>query len=225
MSPPRHLLMSWDELAGLCRDLAVRVARSYQPEVVVGIARTGTLPAALIGLILRAEFQSLRVPSGDGAVEVCPSLPARERASWDVTCLWLTRWPTPGRSYAGPNEPCGGSAPQTCAHSCSLGLGTARMQISRVRRFPLSPYSPGSGRSPWQTGNSSRHRAPRCASCPADAGLDLSPSYRGLLLSERTSKAFPSVLSLIRFTHRTHPQAEGRIGRRPDEAQSGRGVR
>lgn len=78
MGTPRHLLMSWDELAALCRDLAIRVARTYQPDVVVGIARVGTVPGALIALILRAEFQSVRVPSGYPAVEVCPHLPAPE---------------------------------------------------------------------------------------------------------------------------------------------------
>jgi len=73
-----HLLMSWDELAALCRDLAIHVARSYQPDVVVGIARVGTLPGALIALILRAEFHSVRVPSGDRSMEVRPYLPAPE---------------------------------------------------------------------------------------------------------------------------------------------------
>ena len=76
MNSPHHLLMSWDDLIEVCRDLAVRVARTYQPEVVVGIARTGTLPAVLIGLFVRAEVQSLRVPSSDGIVEVRPYLPA-----------------------------------------------------------------------------------------------------------------------------------------------------
>ena len=43
----RAFSLSWDELMGLCRDLAVRVRSTYDPDVVVGIARVGILPATL----------------------------------------------------------------------------------------------------------------------------------------------------------------------------------
>ncbi len=54
--------LSWERFAALCRTLAARVAADYQPDVVVGIARGGTLPGALIALLLKRDFQSLRVP-------------------------------------------------------------------------------------------------------------------------------------------------------------------
>lgn len=58
----RPYSLSWDELLSLCRDLALRVRSTYDPDVVVGIARVGILPATLIALLLRRDVQSLRVP-------------------------------------------------------------------------------------------------------------------------------------------------------------------
>lgn len=72
------LTISWDGLAALCRDLAARIAREYSPDVVVGIARVGTLPGALIALLLRRDFQSLRVPVPDLPEALPPHLPVQE---------------------------------------------------------------------------------------------------------------------------------------------------
>lgn len=66
------LRLSWEGFAALCRLLAVRVAAEYQPDVVVGIARGGTLPGALIALLLHRDFQSLQVP----VPVLPPTLPA-----------------------------------------------------------------------------------------------------------------------------------------------------
>ncbi len=66
------LRLSWEGFAALCRHLAERVAAEYQPDLVVGVARGGTLPGTLIALLLRRDFQSLRVPV-DGPP---PTLPA-----------------------------------------------------------------------------------------------------------------------------------------------------
>lgn len=54
--------LTWDGLAALCRQLAAQVAADYSPDVVVGVLRGGTLPGALIALLLRRDFHSLRVP-------------------------------------------------------------------------------------------------------------------------------------------------------------------
>lgn len=72
------LRLSWEGFADLCRALAERVAREYQPDVVVGIAGGGTLPGALIALLLRRDFQSLKVPAA-GLRESLPAyLPPQE---------------------------------------------------------------------------------------------------------------------------------------------------
>ena len=70
--------LSWEGFAALCRHLAERVAAEYQPDVVVGVARGGTLPGTVIALLLRQDFQSLRVPV-DGSPPTLPAyLPAEE---------------------------------------------------------------------------------------------------------------------------------------------------
>lgn len=74
----RVFSLPWDELMGLCRDLAVRVRSTYDPDVVVGIARVGILPATLIALLLRRDVQSLRVPVPHLPATLPPHLPSRE---------------------------------------------------------------------------------------------------------------------------------------------------
>lgn len=72
------LTISWDGLTDLCCDLAVKVATTYQPDVVVGIARVGTLPGALIALLLRRDFQSLRAPAPELPDTLPAHVPARD---------------------------------------------------------------------------------------------------------------------------------------------------
>jgi hypoxanthine phosphoribosyltransferase len=50
----------------LCRALALKVARDYNPQVVVGIARAGVIPAAVVASILRVDFYSLKISRKDG---------------------------------------------------------------------------------------------------------------------------------------------------------------
>jgi hypoxanthine phosphoribosyltransferase len=54
----------------LSRALALRVAREYDPEVVVGIARAGVIPGAVIASILRLDFHSMLVTRKEGAEQV-----------------------------------------------------------------------------------------------------------------------------------------------------------
>ena len=43
----------------LCRALALKVARDYDHDVVVGIARAGALPGAVVATILGVDFYSM----------------------------------------------------------------------------------------------------------------------------------------------------------------------
>lgn len=60
---PAHgvLDVEWPLFGELSRALALRVARSYDPEVVVGIATAGVVPGAVIAAILGREFHSILV--------------------------------------------------------------------------------------------------------------------------------------------------------------------
>jgi uncharacterized protein len=68
--PESELLeLSWELFGELCRVLAVRVATSgYQPELVIGIAKAGVIPGAVVASILRCDFYSLTI-SRDAAGE------------------------------------------------------------------------------------------------------------------------------------------------------------
>jgi len=55
------LEVEWPFFGELSRALALRVARDYDPEIVVGIANAGVVPGAVIAAILDREFHSMVV--------------------------------------------------------------------------------------------------------------------------------------------------------------------
>lgn len=56
------LELSWEFFGELCRVLAVKVAASgYRPDLVVGIAKAGVIPGAVVASILRCDFYSLKI--------------------------------------------------------------------------------------------------------------------------------------------------------------------
>lgn len=63
------LELSWEVFGELCRALAVKVAREYDPDMIVGIARAGVIPGAVIASILRRDFFSLKITRRSGAEE------------------------------------------------------------------------------------------------------------------------------------------------------------
>lgn len=65
-----YLDLSWEMFGELCRALALRVAREYDPELVVGIARAGVIPGAIIASILRIDFYSMKISRREGGEKV-----------------------------------------------------------------------------------------------------------------------------------------------------------
>ncbi|MCU0622966.1 MAG: phosphoribosyltransferase domain-containing protein [Gemmatimonadaceae bacterium] len=55
------LEVEWPLFGELSRALALKVARAYDPELVVGIATAGVIPGATVAAILDREFHSLTV--------------------------------------------------------------------------------------------------------------------------------------------------------------------
>jgi uncharacterized protein len=53
--------LSWELFGELCRVLALRVYREYDPDMVVGIATAGVIPAAVIADILQVDFYSMKI--------------------------------------------------------------------------------------------------------------------------------------------------------------------
>ena len=70
----------------LWRALALKVARDYNPEAIVGVARAGVIPGAVMASILRVDFYSMNISRRDGERFVngprsCRPLPAISRVS------------------------------------------------------------------------------------------------------------------------------------------------
>jgi len=70
INPDQFLDLSWEMFGELCRALALRVAREYDPDLVIGIARAGVIPGAVIASILRVDFHSMKISRRDGDEQV-----------------------------------------------------------------------------------------------------------------------------------------------------------
>jgi hypoxanthine phosphoribosyltransferase len=65
-SQPRGVLeIDWPFFGELTRALALKVAREFQPEVVLGIAKAGVIPGVVVASILQVEFASMAVTRRD----------------------------------------------------------------------------------------------------------------------------------------------------------------
>ncbi len=90
---PRGVLeVDWPLFGELCRALALRVAREYQPEVVLGVAKAGVIPGVVVASILQCDFASMvvtrRVSHGEPVLVAGPpaSIRGRRVLIVDETC-------------------------------------------------------------------------------------------------------------------------------------------
>ncbi|MDH3207454.1 MAG: phosphoribosyltransferase family protein [Gemmatimonadota bacterium] len=65
-TPAEYLDLDWAMFGELCRALALKVARDYEPEVIIGIARAGVIPAAVVSSMLDVDFYTLKISRKDG---------------------------------------------------------------------------------------------------------------------------------------------------------------
>src|SRR3954467_13205812 len=63
-------VVDWPLFGELSRGLALKVARDYDPEIVVGVATAGVVPAAVVAAILDREFHSIVVSRRFGAESI-----------------------------------------------------------------------------------------------------------------------------------------------------------
>ena len=63
------LEVDWPFFGELCRALALRVAREYQPEIVLGIAKAGVIPGVVVASILQCDFVSMVVTREEAGAE------------------------------------------------------------------------------------------------------------------------------------------------------------
>src|SRR6266566_69669 len=59
---PRGVLqVDWAFFGELCRVLALKIFREYDPDVVIGIAKAGVIPGAVVASILQRDFASMAI--------------------------------------------------------------------------------------------------------------------------------------------------------------------
>lgn len=81
--PPRLsrsgvLEIGWAEFGVLAVELADRIARNYEPEVVLGIANAGVFVGGALAPALRAELVHLHLPGRGGETERLPTLSGKK---------------------------------------------------------------------------------------------------------------------------------------------------
>ena len=60
-TPHGVLEVDWPFFGEMCRALALKVFREYDPDVVIGIARAGVIPGAVVASILQRDFASMAI--------------------------------------------------------------------------------------------------------------------------------------------------------------------
>ncbi len=92
-SGPRGVLeVDWPFFGEICRALALRVARDYQPEIVLGVAKAGVIPGVVVASIMQCDFASMTVTreqAGGQPMLVSgppPSIRGRKILVVDETC-------------------------------------------------------------------------------------------------------------------------------------------
>jgi hypoxanthine phosphoribosyltransferase len=86
------LEVDWPFFGEICRALALRVAREYQPEIVLGIAKAGVIPGVVVASILQCDFASMVVTRQEAGAQPTlvsgppPSIRGRRVLVVDETC-------------------------------------------------------------------------------------------------------------------------------------------
>ncbi|HKA57138.1 MAG TPA: phosphoribosyltransferase family protein [Gemmatimonadales bacterium] len=79
--------MDWPLFGELCRALALKVFREYDPDVVIGIAKAGVIPGAVVASILQRDFASIAITREGSVIAGPPRLVTGKRVLLvDETC-------------------------------------------------------------------------------------------------------------------------------------------
>jgi uncharacterized protein len=55
------LRLTWDDVMRLCRSLAQTIQAEYDPDLIVGIAKAGLIPATILASVLRRDVYPIRL--------------------------------------------------------------------------------------------------------------------------------------------------------------------
>jgi len=79
--------VDWPLFGELCRALALKVFREYDPDVVIGIAKAGVIPGAVVASILQRDFASIAITREGSVIAGPPRLVTGKRVLLvDETC-------------------------------------------------------------------------------------------------------------------------------------------
>ncbi len=73
------LTIGWEDVARICRRLAEEVEKNLRPDVIIGVAKGGAIPGAVIASMLRRDFFPVRITrrEADVVTRAHPALIAR----------------------------------------------------------------------------------------------------------------------------------------------------
>ena len=77
-TPHAVMEIDWPFFGELCRGLALKVFREFDPQLVIGIAKAGVIPGAVVATILQRDFASIAITrSESGAAPAVIAGPPR----------------------------------------------------------------------------------------------------------------------------------------------------
>lgn len=77
-TPHAVMEIDWPFFGELCRALALKVFHEFDPQLVIGIAKAGVIPGAVVASILQRDFASIAITrSASGAAPVVMAGPPR----------------------------------------------------------------------------------------------------------------------------------------------------
>ncbi len=58
--------IDWEFFGELCRGLALKIAREYDPEIVLGVTKAGVIPGVVVASILQRDFATIAITRPGG---------------------------------------------------------------------------------------------------------------------------------------------------------------
>lgn len=122
--------VEWPLFGELSRALALKVARSYDPEIVVGIATAGVIPGAVVAAILDRDFRSILVTRREAASKVRQTPAVLGAAPQEVR----------GKRVLIVDETCDSGETMRLAVAAVVNAGAS--EVKTAVSFRTGPYEP-----------------------------------------------------------------------------------
>lgn len=122
--------VDWPFFGELSRGLALKVSRTWDPEIVLGVATAGVIPGAVIAAILNREFHSIVVSRRFRADTIRERPAVLSAAPSDVN----------GRRVLVVDETCDSGETMRLAVAAAINAGAA--EVRTAVSFKTGPYEP-----------------------------------------------------------------------------------